>query len=45
MLRLHDVLIDRLALTVRKRHDGPEPSAVIKPSIGESPAAKLRAVT
>jgi hypothetical protein len=44
MLRLHDVLVDRLAHTVRKRHAGPEPSAVIKPSIGESPAAKLRAV-
>jgi hypothetical protein len=44
MLRLHDVLVDRLAVTVRKRHRGPEPSAVIKPSIGESPAAKLRAV-
>ena len=44
MLRLHDVLVDRLALTVRKRHRGPEPSAVIMPSIGKSPAAKLRAV-
>jgi hypothetical protein len=44
MLRLHDLLVDRLAYTVRKRHAGPEPSAVIVPSIGESPAAKLRAV-
>jgi hypothetical protein len=44
MLRLHDVLVDRLAHTVRKRHAGPEPAAVMKPSIGESPAAKLRAV-
>jgi len=44
MLRLHDVLVDRLAIMVRKRHRGPDPSAVIKPSIGESPAAKLRAV-
>jgi hypothetical protein len=44
MLRLHDLLVDRLAVAVRKRHRGPEPSAVIKPSIGESPAAKLRAV-
>jgi hypothetical protein len=44
MLRLHDVLVDRLAHTVRRRHAGPEPSAVMKPSIGESPAAKLRAV-
>jgi hypothetical protein len=42
MLRLHDLLVDRR--TVRKRHAGPEPSAVMKPSIGESPAAKLRAV-
>jgi hypothetical protein len=37
-------VIDRLAHTVRKRHAGPEPSAVMKPSIGESPTAKLRAV-
>ena len=44
MLRLHDLLVDRLAVAVRMRHRGPEPSAVIKPSIGESPAAKLRAV-
>jgi hypothetical protein len=44
MLRLHDVLVDRLAMSVRKRHRGPDPSAVITPSIGESPAAKLRAV-
>jgi hypothetical protein len=44
MLRLHDVLVDRLAHAVRKRHAGPEPSAVMRPSIGESPAAKLRAV-
>jgi hypothetical protein len=40
MLRDHDVLVDRLAAAVRKRHRGPEPSAVLKPS----PAAKLRAV-
>jgi hypothetical protein len=44
MLRLHDLLVDRLAHAVRKRHAGPEPSAVMKPSIGESPTAKLRAV-
>lgn len=44
MLREHDLLVDRLAATVRKRHRGPEPSAVLKPSIGRSPAAKLRAV-
>jgi hypothetical protein len=37
MLRLHDVLVDRLAHTVRKRHAGPEPSAVIKPSIANRP--------
>ena len=42
MLRLHDVLVDRLGAALRRRHRGPEPSAVIKPSIGESPAAKLR---
>ena len=28
MLREHDVLVDRLAASVRKRHRGPEPSAV-----------------
>jgi hypothetical protein len=40
MLREHDVLVDKLAATVRKRHRGPEPSAVVKPS----PAARLRSV-
>jgi len=44
MLRDHDVLLDRLSAAARKRHRGPEPSAVLKPSIGASPAAKLRAV-
>ena len=44
MLRDHDVLVDRLASAARMRHRGPEPSAVLKPSIGKSPAAKLRAV-
>ena len=44
MLREHDVLVMRLEVAVRKRHAGPEPSAVIKSSIGRSPAAKLRAV-
>jgi len=44
MLRDHDVLVDRLAVAVRKRNRGPEPSAVLKASIGKSPAAKLRAV-
>jgi hypothetical protein len=44
MLRLHDALVDHLAASVRRRHAGPKPSAVLKPSIGESPAAKLRAV-
>jgi hypothetical protein len=44
MLRLHDVLVDRLAVAVRKRYRGPEPSAVVTASIGESPAAKLRAI-
>ena len=42
MLREHDLLVDRLATAVRKRNRGPEPSAVLKPSIGKSPAAKLR---
>jgi hypothetical protein len=40
MLRDHDLLVDRLGATTRKRHRGPEPSAVLKPS----PAARLRAV-
>jgi hypothetical protein len=44
MLRDHDVLVDRLALPLRKRHRGPEPTAVVTSSIGVSPAAKLRAV-
>jgi hypothetical protein len=44
MLREHDVLVDRLAMPLRRRHQGPDPSAVITPSIGVSPAAKLRAV-
>lgn len=44
MLRDHDVLVDRLMSTARRRHTGPEPSAVVTASIGESPAAKLRAV-
>lgn len=42
MLREHDLLVDRLATAVRRRNRGPEPSAVLKLSIGESPAAKLR---
>jgi hypothetical protein len=44
MLRDHDLLVDRLAEAVRKRHRGPEPAAVLKSSIGQSPASKLRAV-
>jgi hypothetical protein len=40
MLREHDLLADRLGAVIRKRHRGPEPSAVVTPS----PAAKLRAV-
>jgi hypothetical protein len=44
MLREHDVLVDRLAASARRRHRGPEPSAVLKPTIGRSPAAKLRSV-
>ena len=37
MLREHDLLVDRLGAAVRKRNRGPEPSAVLKPSIGKSP--------
>jgi hypothetical protein len=44
MLRDHDLLVDRLAAAARKAHRGPEPSAILKPSLGKSPAAKLRAV-
>jgi hypothetical protein len=47
MLREHDVLVDRLAKAVEKAggtHRGPMPSAVITPSIGKSPATKLRSV-
>ena len=40
MLRDHDLLVDRLGARTRKRHRGPEPSAVLKPS----PAARLRAI-
>jgi hypothetical protein len=40
MLNEADLLCDRLGDVVRKRHRGPEPSAVLKPS----PAARLRAV-
>jgi hypothetical protein len=45
MLREHDLLVDRLGAAVGRRHRGPEPSAVVRASIGESPAAKLRAVS
>src|SRR5213594_3492381 len=31
MLRDHDLLVDRLGAAVRKRHRGPEPSAVLTP--------------
>lgn len=44
MLRDHDVLADRLAAVAGRRHRGPAPSAVLTPSIGKSPASKLRAV-
>ena len=44
MLREHDLLCDRLGASVRRRHSGPAPSAVLTPTIGQSPASKLRAV-
>jgi len=44
MLRDHDLLVDRLGATARRRHSGPAPSAVVSASIGQSPAAQLRAV-
>ena len=40
MLNEADLLCDRLGAVIRKRHRGPQPSAVVTPS----PAAKLRAV-
>jgi hypothetical protein len=40
MLRDHDVLVDRLAAAVRRRHRGPEPSAVP----GIPPPLKMRRV-
>lgn len=40
MLNEADLLCDRLGAVIRKRHRGPQPSAVLNPS----PAAKLRAV-
>lgn len=44
MLRGRDLLVDRLSAAARKRHRGPDRSAVLKASIGKSPAAKLRAM-
>jgi hypothetical protein len=38
MLRNHDLLIQKLAVDIKKAHSGPQPSAVIKPS----PAAQIR---
>jgi hypothetical protein len=38
MLRDHDLLVDRLGALVSRRHHGLEPSAVLRPSIGVSPA-------
>lgn len=44
MMREHDVLLDKLALPLRKRHDGPDPAGVVRAGIGKSPAAKIRRV-
>ncbi len=44
MLREHDLLVDRLAAAAHSRLAAPQPSAVLKPSIGPTPAAELRAV-
>lgn len=38
MMREHDLLVQKLAVDIKKVHRGPQPSAVIKPS----PAARLR---
>ncbi len=44
MLRQHDLLIDKLAMPLKRAHRGPQASAVVKASIGSSPAVKLRRV-
>jgi hypothetical protein len=52
MLRYHDLLLDKLALPLRKAHVGPDPSAVIsplrsmritRPTVVPSPAKRPRA--
>jgi hypothetical protein len=42
MLREHEVLVARLGELVRKRHRGPQPSAVLGASLGKSGSARLR---
>jgi hypothetical protein len=44
MIREHEILLHKLAEPLQKRHRGPEPSAVVRASIGDSPAARLRKV-
>ena len=43
-LRLHELLVEKLAIPLRKAHAGPKASAVVSSSIGKSPAIKLRRV-
>lgn len=44
MIREHDILVGKLAEPLRKAHDGPEPVAVIRRTIGKSKPSKLRSV-
>lgn len=44
MLREHDLLVDRLAASARRRHAGPVPSAVVQPSPAARRRRKLKAV-
>ena len=44
MMRDHDLLVARLAAVLQPRRIGRPPTAVITPSIGRSPAVRLRVV-
>jgi len=42
MLREHEVLVARLGELVKKKHRGPQPSAVLGANLGKSGSARLR---